>query len=79
MRIPFALPVRIEDGEFLVAADCELIASLTDATPAERAFIVKALNVYPLLIELRHCADLNLDEGLDPTTIALLDRVDAVL
>lgn len=41
---PFILPVRIEDGTFLVADDCELISDLPDATQAERDFIVAAIN-----------------------------------
>lgn len=79
MKAPFKLPVRLSDGEFLVADDCELIARLHDATPDERAFIVKAINAYPLLVELRGCPDLNLDEGIEPSTIEILDRIDAII
>ena len=77
-KTPFALPVRLADTKHLVAADCELICCLEDATPAERAFIVKAINAYPMLGELRDCCELNLDD-LEPETVALLDRVDEAL
>lgn len=83
MTAPFKLPVRLEDDTFLVASDCELIDQLLDATPAERDYIVKAINeherltrAYELLAEARHCCDLNLDEGLEPETVELLDKID---
>jgi hypothetical protein len=67
------------DGGMLVAADCELITSMHDATAEECAYIVKAINAYPLLVALRGCCELNLDEGVEPATIALLDRIDEVI
>lgn len=51
---PFRLPVRIVDEHFLVADDCELITKLPDATDAEKAYIVKALNAMPALLKAAH-------------------------
>jgi len=41
---PFKLPVRLEDEEYLVAADNELIAHLEASTPQEREYIIWAIN-----------------------------------
>ena len=44
LSCPFKLPVRLEDEEYLVAADNELIAHLLSSTPEEREYIVWAIN-----------------------------------
>lgn len=44
MSAPFKLPVRLENGNLLVAADSELITSLPDATHAEMNAIVALMN-----------------------------------
>lgn len=77
MTAPFKLPVRLADGEFLVDADCELISRLDSATPDEAAFIVKAINAYPLLVELH--STLKHVAGLPLASREILDRIDAII
>ena len=52
MKSPFNLPVRIEDDQYIVAADCELIMTNYDATPAELEAIVMSINNLPNAVKL---------------------------
>lgn len=49
----FQTPVRLEDHRdpMLVAADCELICTLLDATPAEAMTIKDAINVLREIVD----------------------------
>lgn len=49
MKAPFKLPVRVEEGGYLCAADSELICRLESATPQEIAFIFEAVNEHATL------------------------------
>ena len=48
---PFKLPVRIEDGRYIVADNNELVLSNWDATPEEFESIVVAINGYAEAVE----------------------------
>lgn len=77
MKPHFELPVRM-DGDFLVAADCELISRMPDATPAERAYILRAINCHEALMALLDCAELSQD-SLEPKTRDALECVQQAL
>lgn len=57
MKPPFKLPLRFEDMNFLVAADCELVGQLADATPEESQYLLAAANAYPVLLAIAEAAD----------------------
>lgn len=82
---PFLLPVRIEDEEFLVAANNELILKNWDATPEELEAIVTAINGYneaaSLLEDLRYNLS-QYDDGewyLHDGADKIVDKVDKFL
>lgn len=77
MKAPFKLPARLEDARFLVAHDCELVADLYDAFPAERDYILKAVNHYPILLDaLKAARDLLDKQGCE---LHIMDELDHVI
>lgn len=76
MKAPFKLPARI-DGNVLVAADCELICEVLDASPSERDYMLRAINHHDalseMLLELLECCELNLDD-LESATVESINR-----
>lgn len=81
MKPPFALPARF-DGNFLVAADCELICKVEAPTRKERQYLLEAANNWPraqrlikLLDELLLCTELNYDDPHEEATTELLERI----
>lgn len=57
---PFRTPVWMENDK-LLGADAELICEWVDATPAERSYIVRAINAHEALVALLDSAALNED------------------
>jgi hypothetical protein len=56
MKLPFKTPIRIEDGDYLIDADCELILRNWEATQEEMDAIVRCVNMHdPLIAALREC------------------------
>lgn len=52
MILPFKTPVRIEDNDYIVAADNELIMQVDAVTREELTSIVAAINAAPKLATL---------------------------